>query len=151
MKGIFKFLYMKRLINSIALVCIGCMSVVWANFQPTDFATLSIGDGQNDSISCKNIVVYKLFPTQNMWTFIKLNTRNGQMWQVQYDTKGDNRIETFLNLSPLVSKEKEINGRFTLYPTQNIYNFILLDQIDGKVWQVQWSLEFENRLIWPIQ
>ncbi len=73
------------------------------------------------------------------------------MWQVQYDTKGDNRIETFLNLSPLVSKEKEINGRFTLHPTQNIYNFILLDQIDGKVWQVQWSLEFENRLIWPIQ
>lgn len=142
---------MKRLINLIALVCIGCISFAWANFQPTDFATLSVGDGQNDSISCKNIVVYKLFPTQNMWTFIKLNTRNGQMWQVQYDTKGDNRIETFLNLSPLVSKEKEINGRFTLYPTQNIYNFILLDQIDGKVWQVQWSLEFENRLICPIQ
>lgn len=142
---------MKRLINLIALVCIGCISVAWVNFQPTNFTTLSIGDEQNDSISCKNIVVYKLFSTQNIWTFIKLNTRNGQMWQVQYDTKGDNRIETFLNLSPLVSKEKEINGRFTLHPTQNIYNFILLDQIDGKVWQVQWSLEFENRLIWPIQ
>lgn len=142
---------MKRLINLIVLVCIGCMSFTSANFLPTNFTTLSIGDEQNDSISYKNIVVYKLFPTQNMWTFIKLNTRNGQMWQVQYDTKGDNRIETFLNLSPLVSKEKEINGRFTLYPTQNIYNFILLDQIGGKVWQVQWSLEFENRLIWPIQ
>lgn len=142
---------MKRLINLIALVCIGCISVAWANFLPTNFTTLQLGDEQNDSISYKNIVVYKLFPTQNMWTFIKLNTRNGQMWQVQYDTKGDNRIETFLNLSPLVSKEKEINGRFTLHPTQNIYNFILLDQIDGKVWQVQWSLEFENRLIWPIQ
>ena len=123
---------MKRLINLIVLVCIGCMSFTWANFLPTNFTTLQLGDEQNDSISYKNIVVYKLFPTQNMWTFIKLNTRNGQMWQVQYDTKGDNRIETFLNLSPLVSKEKEINGRFTLYPTQNIYNFILLDQMGVK-------------------
>ena len=43
------------------------------------------------------------------------------MWQVQYDTKGDNRIETFLNLSPLVSKEKEINGRFTLHKLQYSY------------------------------
>ena len=25
-------------------------------------------------------VIYKLFPTQNYWTFIKLNTRNGRMW-----------------------------------------------------------------------
>ena len=108
-------------------------------------------DAKEQLAQTDDIERFKLFPTQNMWTFIKLNTRNGQMWQVQYDTKGDNRIETFLNLSPLVSKEKEINGRFTLYPTQNIYNFILLDQIDGKVWQVQWSLEFENRLICPIQ
>lgn len=25
---------------------------------------------------------FKLFPTQNMWTFIKLDTQTGQMWQV---------------------------------------------------------------------
>ncbi|MCM1030693.1 MAG: hypothetical protein NC410_04500 [Oscillibacter sp.] len=142
---------MKRLVVLISLICIGCISIVRANIPPTNLTVPPIGEGQNDSTSYKNIVTYKLFPTQNMWTFIKLNTRNGQMWQVQYDTKGDNRIETFLNLSPLVCKEKEINGRFTLYPTQNIYNFILLDQIDGKIWQVQWSFEFENRLIWPIQ
>lgn len=32
----------------------------------------------------KENVVYKLFPTENLWTFIKLDTRNGRMWQVQY-------------------------------------------------------------------
>jgi hypothetical protein len=73
------------------------------------------------------------------------------MWQVQYDVEGDNRTEIYLNFIPLVSKEKELNGRFNLYSTQNIYTFILLDQLDGKMWQVQWSIEAKNRLIIPIQ
>ena len=32
-----------------------------------------------------------------MWTFIKLNTRDGRMWQVQYDVKGSERFEVNLN------------------------------------------------------
>lgn len=98
-----------------------------------------------------NAVPYQLFPTKNMWNFIKLDTRNGQMWQVQFVVNGDNRFETILNPTPLITKEKEANDRFTLYPTQNLYSFILLDQIDGRVWQVQWSLDYEKRLIIPIQ
>ena len=97
-----------------------------------------------------NGVVYRLFPTENMWTFIKLNTRNGQMWQIQYDVEGDNRIETDLYIVPLVTTDNEMNGRFTLYPTQNFYTFILIDQLDGKVWQVQWSADIMNRGIIPI-
>lgn len=100
---------------------------------------------------CNEIAVYKLFPTQNMWNFIKLNTRNGKMWQVQFDVQGDNRMEVYLNMLPLVTKDKEQNGRFTLYPTENIYTFILLDQIDGKTWQVQWSTEMQKRMVIPIE
>ena len=96
-------------------------------------------------------IVYRLFPTENMWTFIKLNTRTGEMWKVQYDINGKNRFETFLNILPLVDKDKEVNGRFTLYPTKNIYTYILLDQIDGKQWQVQWSKDIEGRLVLPIE
>lgn len=96
------------------------------------------------------LVKFRLFPTQNMWTFIRLNTRNGRMWQLQYDVSGDNRFETYLNNEPLVTKENEVNGRFNLYPTQNIWTFILLDQIDGRTWQVQWSTEPINRGVMPI-
>ncbi len=85
-----------------------------------------------------------------MWTFIKLNTRNGMMWQVQYDVEKDNRFETYLNILPLVDKGNEVNNRFTLYPTQNMWTFILLDQYDGRTWQVQWSMKPENRGILPI-
>ncbi|KIA90657.1 hypothetical protein [Kaistella jeonii] len=94
--------------------------------------------------------VYQLFPTQNMWNFLKFNTRNGQIWQLQFSADSQNRFETILNSNSLVSSEKEINGRFTLYPTQNIWTFILLDQIEGNTWQVQWSTEHEKRFIVPL-
>jgi hypothetical protein len=90
--------------------------------------------------------VYRLFSTKNKWTYIKLNTRNGQMWQVQYSLDDNNR-EDSLSLIKRVSEEEEKNGRFFLYPTQNVYNFILLDQIDGRVWQVQWSIEEKSRMV----
>lgn len=94
---------------------------------------------------------FKLFPTQNMWTFIKLDTQTGQMWQVQYSIQSDNdRFEYDLNPNPLIATAKSVNGRFELYSTQNIYNFILLDRIDGKTWQVQWSFDKENRAVIPI-
>lgn len=95
-------------------------------------------------------IIYKLFPTTNMWTFIKLNTRTGQLYQVQYHTEDDKRFETYLNSTFRVTPENELNGRFTLYSTQNSYNFILLDQIDGRMWQVQWSLDPDKRLVLPI-
>ncbi|MCB0535855.1 MAG: hypothetical protein KDD14_26875, partial [Saprospiraceae bacterium] len=82
---------------------------------------------------------------------IKLNTRNGKMWQVHFTIKEDGVDgELILNSIPLVTEEKEVNGRFTLYPTENIYNFILLDQIDGDVYQVQWSMEEKYRGVIPI-
>lgn len=65
------------------------------------------------------------------------------MWQVQWDT-GKNQFETPLSLTTRVSSEEEKIERFFLYPTQNIYNFILLDQIDGRVWQIQWSTEVKK-------
>lgn len=96
--------------------------------------------------------VYEIYPTTNMWNFIKLNTRNGKMWMVQYSIdKDENRFETTLNETALVANEKEVNGRFNLQPTQNIHTFILLDQIDGKTWQVQWSFENDQRFVIPIE
>lgn len=90
---------------------------------------------------------YQLFSTQNMWTFIKLNTRDGRMWQVQYDVKGSERFEVNLNTTSFATKEEERDGRFTLYPTQNMWTFILLDQIDGRMWQVQWSMKEDSRFV----
>ena len=43
--------------------------------------------------------------------------------------------------------DKEIYGRFTLYPTNNRYNFILLDQLNGTTYQVQWHNERDKRFV----
>ncbi len=95
--------------------------------------------------------VFRLFPTTNAFVFIKLNTRNGQMWQFQFATRRGKSFEEIMNASPLVAEEKEENGRFILYPTRNDFIFILLDQLDGRMWQVQWSTVFRDSYIIPIE
>lgn len=96
---------------------------------------------------------YRLYPTQNMWNFIKLNTVNGQMWIVQYTVNDDNnRYEVALNKSSLLDQNQQpIVGRFSLVPTQNMWNFILLDQVDGRQWQVQWGFDKQDNMIVPIK
>ncbi len=95
---------------------------------------------------------YKLYATENMWTFLELDTATGIIWQVQYSVKGDDyRFKSTLNrFSLLPEGQKEIAGRFELHKTQNLYNFILVDTRDGRTWQVQWSTEPDDRGIMPI-
>ncbi len=91
---------------------------------------------------------FLLFPTRNIFNFLKLNTRNGEVYMVQFSLdKPDNRVELKIESweYPLVNKEEESNGRFYLYPTKNIFNFLLMDQIDGRVWQLQWGFEKKDR------
>lgn len=96
-------------------------------------------------------VNFRLFQTNNRWTFLKLDTRNGVITHVQYSTENRSEmIEYSLNSLPLVEEVDAKPGRFFLYPTENTYNFILLDQIDGRVWQVQWSIDADSRGIWRI-
>lgn len=135
---------MKKIIVPLLFVSIAITSIAQTN---------NFGSFTNQNLP-KEIpeINYRLYPTENMWTFVKLNTRTGRLWQVQYDIKGSDRFETYINILPLVdSQEEAVNDRFALYPTQNIYNFLLIDQIDGRIWQVQWSMEPENRGIIPIE
>lgn len=119
--------------------------VSYAQTQPMESHTIQQKQTSGNS-------TYQLFPTKNYWTFIKLDTRNGKMWQVHFSIKDDEgQGELILSNLNLVSKEKEINSRFTLYPTENMYNFLLLDQIDGDVYQVQWSMDEKNRFVLPIK
>src|SRR6478609_2080537 len=113
---------MTRILFSISI----CLISVTTFAQSTSEAPIQ-------NISTDSTVVYRLFSTRNMYTFIKLNTRSGQMSQVQWGTESKYQYETTLSDISRVNKEEEKNGRFFLYPSKNIYNFILLDQIDGRV------------------
>lgn len=99
------------------------------------------------------VPTFKLYPTSNRWNFLKLNTATGVMTIVQYSIdKPDKTFEYSLNNTPLIpSGDAPTPGRFELTPTQNIWNFILLDQVSGATYQVQWSFEEKNRFVIPIK
>ncbi|MBO4817240.1 MAG: hypothetical protein J5498_03015 [Bacteroidales bacterium] len=89
---------------------------------------------------------YKLYKTNNTWTLLKLDTETGQIWQVQYSVDSSPRMEYPLDIEvKLYSWHERICGRFELYETHNMYNFILIDTIDGRCWQVQWNIDDNKR------
>ena len=91
---------------------------------------------------------YEIYRTDNLYNVLKLNTRNGIITQVQIGVNKDStQMETYINDEPLVSIEEQQNGRFALYPTGNMYNFVLLDRISGQTWQVQWHTKPDYRYI----
>ena len=51
------------------------------------------------SASDMSSVTYKLYPTNNIWTFLKLNTRTGEVWQLQFAVDND-AIRTQLVVNP---------------------------------------------------
>ena len=86
---------------------------------------------------------YRLFPTQNNWTFLKLDTRTGRIWHVQYTINEGSSFQNIISLWSQVEDSEDAlnNGRFTLQPTKNRWTFLLLDQVDGRIWHVQWSID----------
>ena len=92
---------------------------------------------------------YKLYKTDNMWTFIRLETATGRLWQVHYSVGNENQRGTLsindTNLGAVYGSMDNYSGRFELYKTDNMYNFILLDTESGNVWQAQWSYDADKR------
>lgn len=94
-------------------------------------------------------VRFRLFKTHNMWTFLELDTQTGRIWQIQFSVDKDaGQVKIPINDKSLSSNSK--NGRYTMYPTDNIWTFLLVDQDVGQLWQVQFSLEDGNRFFIPI-
>jgi hypothetical protein len=91
-------------------------------------------------------VRFTLTPTQNIWTFLLLDSDNGRVWQVN-DALSDSTFagRLAINEEALTPAALAHVGRFTLQETQNIFNFLLLDQDAGRVWQIQWSNDESKR------
>jgi hypothetical protein len=88
---------------------------------------------------------FRLFNTLNIYTLLKLDTRDGRIWQVQWGADEDHRFSEPINVTTLASSGRA--GRFTLYPTTNIFTFVLLDQDTGDAWHVQWGKPEDRFLV----
>lgn len=88
---------------------------------------------------------YKMYPTENMYNLLKLDTQTGRIEQVQWSLDDNKEFTSTINSQDL-SWETGMNS-FELYPTQNMYQFVLLDKATGRTWHVQWGLEPKKRWI----
>lgn len=96
---------------------------------------------------------YKLYSTENIYTFLQLDTRTGKIKQVQWSLDEKKEWSIALNdidLTYGIAIGKDID-RFELYPTKNMYQFILLDKATGDKWHIQWGFEDAKRWVKPIE
>lgn len=80
---------------------------------------------------------YKIYPTENIYILIKLDTQTGKLELIQWSLKSKDEFSATLNSDDL-SLYDGLNS-FELYPTKNLYQFILLDKATGRNWHVQWG------------
>ncbi len=88
---------------------------------------------------------YKMYHTENVYNLLKLDTQTGKIEQVQWSLDDNKEFTSTINSQDL-SWETGMNS-FELYPTQNMYQFVLLDKATGRTWHVQWGLEDKKRWI----
>lgn len=130
------------------------------------------------SFGQEDIERYKLYPTENINIFLKLDTSTGLMWTVQKASSDVEGQESPINIFQIAYEQWEIDtlnaregvdwealnqysgyeeplvgqiGRFKLYPTQNIFNFLLQDVINGDTYQVQWGFNFLDNQLFKIE
>ena len=90
---------------------------------------------------------YKLYKTENLYNMLRLDTKTGRIEQVQWSLD-DNKEGTFtINNEDLNLGYGFGSCTFELYPTNNMYQFILLDKTNGRMWHVQWGIGDAKRWI----
>ena len=131
------------------------------------------------AFSQEDIERYKLYPTENIRIFLKLDTSTGLVSMVQQRSTDVNEVVEPINIIPIAYEQSEIDlymsrgdsvdwqflnqyskseepllaqvGRFKLYPTTNIWTFLMQDVISGHTYQVQWGFEWDKRMVFLIE
>lgn len=102
-------------------------------------------DRIDTDLSLKNR--YKLYPTENIYTLLELDSKTGRIKQIQWSLDSDNEGTVTINNEDLSYGLGCGSNSFELYPTKNMYQFILIDKTDGRKWHVQWGMEYSKRWI----
>lgn len=83
---------------------------------------------------------FKMYQTENIYNLLRLDTKTGRIWQVQWTLDSSNEGTWVINSEDLSSWTGGYGSNsFELYPTKNMYQFILIDKTDGRMWHVQWG------------
>jgi hypothetical protein len=81
-----------------------------------------------------NAQTYKLYQTDNIHNQLKLNTKTGEVLQIQTDG------QIFI-VHNATTPSNDRPNRYALWKTKNMWTYILLDKFSGKLWQCQFSVK----------
>ena len=84
---------------------------------------------------------FKLVSTESTQVFLKLDTCRGLIEMVRFGTREKDRRESSVNYYPLATGADAVPGRFELYPTDYVRTYLLLDVLNGRTWQVEWTYD----------
>lgn len=90
---------------------------------------------------------YKLYETENIYTLLRLDTKTGMIDQVQWSLDSKKEGTFTINGEDLTYGFGLGSGSFELYPTKNMYQFILINKTNGRIWHVQWGIGDQKRWI----
>lgn len=79
-----------------------------------------------------------LYETQNMWTFILLDSYNGRLWQVQYSTQDLDELFCIPINEHKLDPDNE-KCTFSIQPLISMYQYYLINDATGDMWKFQWS------------
>ncbi len=77
---------------------------------------------------------FKFYQTQNYHNKLRLNTKTGEVLQIQDDGQ-------IFTVNYPVTPTNDKSNRYSLFETENMWTFILLDKWSGKLWQCQYSVK----------
>ena len=78
---------------------------------------------------------FEIFQTENIHNKLRLNTLTGEIYQLQSDG------QKFIVQKPISKPNGE---RYSLHKTENMWTYILLDEVQGKLWQCQYSIKGDD-------
>lgn len=135
---------------SFIIICILCVNLCYAQNDVTtkDSLLLNISD-RLDVIEYQlsKVERYKLYKTENIYNLLKLDTVTGKIEQLQWSLDSSKEGTMIINNEDLTYGMGTVAGVFELYPTNNMFQFILLDKLTGRSWHVQWGIEMSKRWI----
>lgn len=90
---------------------------------------------------------YKIYPTENIYVLLRLDTATGRVDIMQWSLDKEKEFINDINSEDLSLSYTLKNGTFELYPTKNMYQFILMDKTNGRCWHLQWGVKISERWI----
>lgn len=115
-----------------AILALGFTNQIYASNVVSESTAILEDDNKSER--------FELYPTENVGIFLRLDKMTGCISLVQWSLESSKEFSMVLNDQNLATLAS-VGNCFKLYPTKNMFQFLLLDRSTGNMWHVQWGFK----------